>query len=205
MSYDATKGRPFEPLPMDAKERRGGDTLVVGDARITGARSFEVLYSENITALKAFLQRKLHHEEDVEDTLQELYLRLHGIPEDVVVSSPRAFMFKIAANLAIDLLRQRQRQNDHGAGAHALDVHEHESLLSSGLPSPEQVALSRESAEQALRTLEQLSAKTKRVFMMHRFEEMSYARIASELKVTVKAVEYHMTQALLNLRMKQDS
>lgn len=170
-------------------------------ARPRGNRRFDELYRDNVRALRAFLKVKLQNPDDVEDVLQDVYVRLSNISDDVTIGAPKAFIFKIAANLAIDLLRQRRRHEQSGAGASALDAHDNENLLPSDEPSAEQVMISRETARRVLDGLERLSAKTKRVFIAHRFEGQSYAEIARELKVTVKAVEYHMTQALLHLRI----
>ena len=49
-------------------------------------------------------------------------------------------------------------------------------------------------------TLNELPEKTRRVFIMRRFEEKSYREIASEMNMSVKGVEYHMNKATESLK-----
>ena len=48
--------------------------------------------------------------------------------------------------------------------------------------------------------LSKLPEKTRRVFIMRRFEEKSYREIASEMNMSVKGVEYHMNKATESLK-----
>lgn len=50
-------------------------------------------------------------------------------------------------------------------------------------------------------TLDKLPAKTKQVFKLSRFENLSHREIAQELQFSTKAVEYHITKALSKLRI----
>lgn len=50
-------------------------------------------------------------------------------------------------------------------------------------------------------TLDKLPAKTKQVFKLSRFENLSHREIAQELQFSTKAVEYHITKALNKLRI----
>ena len=49
------------------------------------------------------------------------------------------------------------------------------------------------------RALHELPERTRVVFALHRFEEMSYAQIARRLQVSVSAIEKHMIKALAHL------
>lgn len=48
--------------------------------------------------------------------------------------------------------------------------------------------------------LAKLPGKTRRVFLMSRMEEMTYAEISEREKISVKVVEYHISKALRHLR-----
>lgn len=162
------------------------------------------LFHDNRTALKAFLYAKLRNPDDVEEALQDVFLRLHTIAPEAEIAAPRAFLFRIAGNLAIDMLRQQRRLQQRGAGAGAVDINDYAHALGSNEPSSERSLISREVLRRVLERLEALPEKTRRVFIMHRVEGKSYAAIAAQLGVTQKAIEYHMTRALADLRIAQE-
>ena len=68
----------------------------------------ERLYDEHAQALFAFLLNFTRHEADTRDLLQELFVKLAKRPELLDgVRDERAFLLRLAHNLAIDLIRRR--------------------------------------------------------------------------------------------------
>jgi RNA polymerase sigma-70 factor (ECF subfamily) len=68
----------------------------------------ERLYDEHAQALFAFLLNFTRHEADTRDLLQEVFVKLAKRPELLEgVRDQRAFLLRLAHNLAIDLLRRR--------------------------------------------------------------------------------------------------
>jgi RNA polymerase sigma-70 factor, ECF subfamily len=68
----------------------------------------ERLYDEHAQALFAFLLNFTRHEADTHDLLQELFVKLANRPELLDdVRDERAFLLRLAHNLAIDLIRRR--------------------------------------------------------------------------------------------------
>jgi RNA polymerase sigma-70 factor (ECF subfamily) len=68
----------------------------------------ERLYDEHAQALFAFLLNLTRHEADTRDLLQELFVKLAKRPELLEeVHDERAFLLRLAHNLAIDLMRRR--------------------------------------------------------------------------------------------------
>jgi RNA polymerase sigma-70 factor (ECF subfamily) len=68
----------------------------------------ERLYDEHAQALFAFLLNFTRHEADTRDLLQELFIKLAKRPELLDgVRDERAFLLRLAHNLAIDLIRRR--------------------------------------------------------------------------------------------------
>jgi RNA polymerase sigma-70 factor, ECF subfamily len=68
----------------------------------------ERLYDEHGQAVFAFLLNLTRHEADTRDLLQELFVKLARRPELLKgVHDERAFLLRLAHNLAIDLIRRR--------------------------------------------------------------------------------------------------
>ncbi|MBN9318276.1 MAG: sigma-70 family RNA polymerase sigma factor, partial [Caulobacterales bacterium] len=70
--------------------------------------------------------------------------------------------------------------------------------------SPERVLLGREKLDRALAVLQRLPARTRQIFILHRFEDMTYPRIAASLGISKSAVEKHMIRALKALHDQGD-
>ena len=71
------------------------------------SRILEV-YKGNKTALRQYLRRFVARAEDVEDIAQEAFLRAFAAESIKEIQSPKAFLFKVAKNVA---LNERVRQS----------------------------------------------------------------------------------------------
>lgn len=70
----------------------------------------ERLFREHNEALLRFIAAKLGSEQEAREVAQEAYVRLLSLHKPEAVSYLRAFLYKTAANLAFDRLRQRARR-----------------------------------------------------------------------------------------------
>ncbi len=86
--------------------------------------------------LRAWLRSRFRTEDDLDDLVQESYLRLLRARERGEVTSPKAFLFTAAPDLALDRLRHREvlptesfEENEEWAvldeGGHTPDVIAH--------------------------------------------------------------------------------
>jgi RNA polymerase sigma-70 factor (ECF subfamily) len=74
----------------------------------------ERLYDEHAQALFAFLLNLTRHEADTRDLLQEVFVKLAKRPDLLDgVREERAFLLRLAHNLAIDLIRRRGARDKH--------------------------------------------------------------------------------------------
>ncbi|MCM1055892.1 MAG: RNA polymerase sigma factor [Bacteroides sp.] len=70
--------------------------------------AFEDVYRDMKTPLMTVIMRTLRNREAAEDILQEVFIKLYYSPP-ANVSKPRAYIFKTAANMAVDHLRKNRR------------------------------------------------------------------------------------------------
>ena len=74
----------------------------------------EQLYDEHAQAVFAFLLNFTRREADTRDLLQEVFIRLAKRPELLEgLRDERAFLLRLAHNLAIDLIRRRGTREKH--------------------------------------------------------------------------------------------
>lgn len=80
------------------------------------------LWSEFHRPLRAFLARRARRDADVDDLLQEVFVRIHrridGLEDADRVD---AWVFQIARNALIDFERVRATRNERGSGELELD------------------------------------------------------------------------------------
>ena len=61
-------------------------------------------------ALHRYLGKLTSGAEDIEDLVQETYVRMYALPDFKVVESPKALLFRIAHNLAVERARRQKSQ-----------------------------------------------------------------------------------------------
>ena len=149
-----------------------------------------------------FLTLRLGNAEDAADIAQEAYLRLLKVEQLERLENPRGYLFRTAANLAVDLTRQQTRlaRQRHQA---ALQLGSEQGQPGSpGGTSPEAAFQARERSEQVAEVLRRLPHKCRRAFVLHRFEGLTHPEIARELRVSRSMVEKYLIRALDRLRGK---
>ncbi|MDB5455663.1 MAG: polymerase sigma factor [Caulobacter sp.] len=169
--------------------------MALGDSASIAAESGEALADIGagfIPALRAFFSRRAPAN-DVEDLVQEVLLRIQKRQPVHVVRNAEGYLFEVAANVLIDRSR-RDRSRRRGDHCEFTEFHHPIDEM-----SPERVLLGREEMARALAALQELPERTRRVFVLVRFEEMSYKLVARRLGVSVSAVEKHVMKALRHL------
>lgn len=169
-----------------------------GVARTSGVPAHEQtiadLVKEHNRALHAFLMTRLHDEHEAREVAQEAYVRMLQLNEPGAVSFLRAYLFKTAANIAID--RAKQRAN-RARLQEAEFAEEPVDQL-----SPDRRLLSGEDVEILKRALLELSPKCRRAFLLYRLEEWSDLQIAKQLGIQPRMVRHYLAQAGLYCRLR---
>lgn len=163
-----------------------------GEKRGGGISSSEVaaLFNEYRPALIRFFERRSFPTPDAEDMTQEVFLRITRLNGKREIWQPAGFLFQTAANVMRDRLRRDavRHRNDHvcyddvDAGDEA--------------PSEEAVYEEREALYRFIAALEELTPKCRTVFLLHKYEGLSYSEVAQRLGVSVSAIEKHMMNAI---------
>jgi RNA polymerase sigma-70 factor (ECF subfamily) len=152
------------------------------------------------SSLVRYFLRHLGSREDAEDLTQEVFVRFAQQKSEQPISNVEAYLFRIAANL----LRDRFRRNrTHHVQSH-FPIDECMSEQLGEAPSEERVYEEQEQLRAFLQALKELPPRCRAVFLLQRYEGMSYSAVAQRLGVSVSAVEKHMMKALLHLDARLD-
>lgn len=147
------------------------------------------LFHEHNQSLVRFLAAKLSSEQEARDVAQEAYVRMLNLDTPEVVSHSRAYLFKIAANLAIDRLRSRTVENRVFDFDFFGDAPKE--------PDPAQGLAAAEQVEFLKRCLRELPAKCRQAFLLRRIEGMSSTEISRVLQVPERTVRHYIVEAIV--------
>ncbi|MFO7324503.1 MAG: sigma-70 family RNA polymerase sigma factor [Pseudomonadota bacterium] len=157
----------------------------------------ERLFRDHNDSLIRFLTLRLRSRQEAREVAQEAYVRLLQLERTDVTGFLRAYLFRIAGNLAIDRLRRR-----------ATESRLQEADLFPGLferpAEPEAQALEGERVEQIRGFLRELPQPVREAFLLFRTEDMDQGSIAKRLGVSDRMVRNHITRALMYCRLRLD-
>jgi RNA polymerase sigma factor (sigma-70 family) len=152
-----------------------------------------------VTGLRRYFAKRVPADQ-IDDLIQEVFLRLQAHDAKGPIEHLDRYLFTVAASVLTDQSRRRAVRHD---GAHESFEERHHPVDER---SPERVLLDREELDVVMQAIAALPSRTRDVFVLHRFEEMSGSRIAAALGLSVSAVEKHIMRALrvLHERLKVD-
>jgi RNA polymerase sigma factor (sigma-70 family) len=150
-------------------------------------REIPAWLSEYGPALRRYFQRRVGPVE-ADDLLQEVVLAMHKRGGVAEIEHVGGYIFSVAARVLARNARIGGRMPRSGG-----DDHFH--LLIDDL-SPERSLLAKDSVQKLIEILQTLPPRAAQAFILHRFEEMSYAEIASHMGVSVRAVESHIKRTM---------
>ena len=160
--------------------------------RQSDAVAFKALFDSHHESIFNFLYFKLKEVEAAEDLTQEVFIRLwenrYQLRKDL---SLKAYLYTIARNLALNHIRHQNI---------VLKFQRHQNGSYSREESASTELETNELQENLMEAIANLPEHSRIVFMMSRFEELSYKEIAERLKVSIKTVESHIGKALKLLR-----
>ena len=154
------------------------------------------VYLRHLKYLRDILKKRTSSHELAEDALQETWLRLSKIEtRSYEVRDHRAFLMRIANNIAIDLLRKEHRH--HKA---CLSDEEILNAVADTAPSPETYAIDRDQLRQLVYALLQLPPKPRAALLLARCDLLTHHEIALRLDVSESMVARYLAQALRHCR-----
>ncbi|WP_447970942.1 RNA polymerase sigma factor [Nitrospira sp. M1] len=155
---------------------------------------FRQYYDELLT----FLTRRLGSHEQALDATQETFLRVLSQKSSHPIDNPRAFLYKTARNLTIDMFR-RERKHTHVS----LELDDIQSALTVE-PDQEQRVEGKERLHRLYLAIQELPPKCRHVFLLHKFQERSQMEIAIQLGISKNMVEKHVMKALAHCKRRLD-
>lgn len=177
------------------------DGAAVAMARAGDGDAFRVLVERHSGKLFRLAFRMTGSEEDAEDVVQETFLRVYRgldrFDERAVFTS---WLYRIAANYALDLLRIRRTRAAQSLTAADGDGPSLDEQIASSEPGPERLALNGQVRERIASAMDELTAQERVAFTLRHFEGRTIEEISGALSLSTNAAKHAVFRAVQKMR-----
>jgi RNA polymerase sigma-70 factor (ECF subfamily) len=156
---------------------------------------FELLFRKYFPSLTHFARKYVPDNDTAKEIAHDVFLNLWAKRDNVDSStSLKSYLFTSVYNRCMNYIRDQRKFN---RDSKILDIIEQEVQ-----EVPHDHLETMELESKIIESLNSLPDRCREIFMLSRFEEMSYAEIAERLGISVKTVETQISKALRILRVK---
>lgn len=156
-------------------------------------KEFEILFKKYFVPLAAYCTRFVKDTEAAKDidhkSFMNLWEKRTALPDKKNIP---ALLYKIAYNLSLNYIRDNKK---------FFSQEEYPNVEEENSSADEDIQASQLEAA-IVETIKLMPAKSREVFIMSRYENLSNKSIAEKLEISIKTVEAHITNALKMLRKK---
>ena len=163
------------------------------------AHGLEALYAVHRPELLRFLIARTGDRAEAEDLLQELWIKVR-LPCGAPVANGRAYLYRMAHNLALDRARESHRRQcrdrrwcDEKTGFAAAEPRD-------ACPTAQDEMLAREEIALLVSALANLPDGARRAIELHKIQGLSHGEVVARLNISKSGVEKHMAVAMKYLR-----
>lgn len=148
------------------------------------------LFAGHADELQGYLARRLNDRYLAADLVQDIFLRVAERPDIGTQENVRAYLYKVATNLAIDHERRTARRARILVAASATDQ------VADDKPGSQQILENRDRLLRVQEALRQLPTISQQIFHLNRVEGLSYGAVARRLGISESSVQKHLARAL---------
>jgi RNA polymerase sigma-70 factor (ECF subfamily) len=169
-------------------------------ARSGDSDAFRLLVEQHSRAVFRLAFRMTGNEQDAEDVVQETFLRAYRqLDKYEARSSFSTWLYRIASNYSLDLIRMRKRHEDkrERGKAEERDILQ---TLPVNTPGPDRIVYSSQVQERVNEALNELSPQERTAFVLRHFEGLSIDEIGEALGTGTNATKHSIFRAVQKLR-----
>ena len=151
---------------------------------------FQQIFQQHYPMVCKTVYRFVRDQDAAQDVAQAVFIKFWEKRQQLQISSSLpAYLRRMAVNEAISALRKQERAE---AGRQAIPLYPD--------ISTEDQYVGKELSEHIQLAINQLPPRCREVFVLSRYEELSYKEIAEKLDISIKTVENQMGKALRMMR-----
>lgn len=162
-------------------------------------KAFDIIYKKYSRRLYGFVFRYIKQEADTEEIVQEVFVKIWQSRDKInIYSSFESFLFTIAHNATVNLLKKRATEQKYVEHIKSLQQVDETYELTDEIQYKELM-------HKFHRLLNELSPRQKEIFQLSREEGLSHKEIAEKLGISVQTVKNHLVTTLSFLKSKLDN
>ena len=162
--------------------------------------SFALLLERHRGPVVHFLYRMVQNQAVSEELAQEVFLRVYRSRSTYEPTAKfTTWLFRIATHVALNSIRDGKKEKGH----ESLDVEASDGMerqVADGQPTVEQEMVHAVKRREVRQAIEALPAKQRAAVLMHKYEGLGYAQIASVLSCSESAIKSLLFRAYESLR-----
>jgi len=175
---------------FDMKTGKQQNTNIAPLSKVTKA------FLDNHAFIRKFLSRYLSNQQDIEDVAQEAYLHAFAAEQrkENGIDKPRAFLFRVAKNLAISRLRRKSHQITEYIEELSLPADPGDAT------DPEREMAARQALGLYCEAVAALPEKCRQIFLLRKVHGLKHHEIAERLSISISSVEKYLRKGLIETR-----
>ena len=140
--------------------------------------------------LRAWLNRQFRLRHNLDDVVQESFLRVIKAADQRTIENPKAYLFSVARNVAYAALKKEAQQTtesfEEGSNVIPFD---------GTMNSVDRISME-DDLELLRRAIQKLPKRCRRIFIMRRIKGLPSAQIAKELGLSTNTISHQLTIGL---------
>lgn len=169
------------------------ESNIVADIQKGNEVAFESIFKAYYPRLCSYANTMLNDSEEAEEMVQNTFIVMWENRANIDIhTSLKSYLYRAVHNACLNRIKHLKVRQEHCA--HVLHTYDEVEESTSN------VVMGNELQQRINVAVEMLPPQCKRVFTLSRYENLTYAQIAAELEVSVKAVDKQMVRALRILR-----
>lgn len=167
-------------------EKEQVKALSVGDVK-----AFEILFMSYFPKLKKFILGFIHNEQEAEDLSQDVFVKIWNKRDSLKnVDNLNAYIYKIAKNTLYTYIQRNTRVDSEEIGDNEISTTD----------TLEELLFAQELEALIDKRISLMPEKRKMIFCLSRKSGLSNEEIATQLGISKRTVETHISAALIDLR-----